>query len=98
LSLALRFDAAGGVDTISAPPLCALPDTAWGLRRQTRCDLGRLPVELGRLESGPFYSRALLQAQTGDVPVIAMHESLSLRRFSSPWVQAMLPFRMPRWG
>ena len=26
----------------------------------------------------------------------AMHESLSLDRFRAPWVQAMLPFRMPR--
>jgi carotenoid 1,2-hydratase len=25
-----------------------------------------------------------------------MHESLSLDRFASRWVQAMLPFRMPR--
>jgi carotenoid 1,2-hydratase len=28
--------------------------------------------------------------------VVAMHESLSLDRFMRPWVQAMLPFRMPR--
>jgi hypothetical protein len=27
-----------------------------------------------------------------------MHESLSLQRFRKPWVQAMLPFRMPRVG
>jgi carotenoid 1,2-hydratase len=26
----------------------------------------------------------------------AVHESLDLDRFASPWVQAMLPFRMPR--
>jgi len=25
-----------------------------------------------------------------------VHESLSLDRFRAPWVQAMLPFRMPR--
>jgi carotenoid 1,2-hydratase len=28
--------------------------------------------------------------------VIAVHESLSLDRFRSRWVQALLPFRMPR--
>jgi len=26
-----------------------------------------------------------------------VHESLSLERFDSRWVQALLPFRMPRW-
>jgi carotenoid 1,2-hydratase len=26
----------------------------------------------------------------------AVHESLSLDRFQARWVQAMLPFRMPR--
>jgi carotenoid 1,2-hydratase len=28
--------------------------------------------------------------------VRAMHESLSLARFDSRWVQTLLPFRMPR--
>jgi carotenoid 1,2-hydratase len=28
--------------------------------------------------------------------VTAMHESLSLRRFGARWVQALLPWRMPR--
>ncbi len=32
-------------------------------------------------------------ATTGSV---AMHESLSLGRFSAGWVQALLPFGMPR--
>jgi carotenoid 1,2-hydratase len=27
---------------------------------------------------------------------VAMHESLSLDRFRSAWVQLLLPFRMPR--
>ena len=96
--LALAFDATGGVAAIAAPPTCQLPATAWGVQRQTRCDSGVQPNELARLESGPFYSRALLQSQWGGAPVTAVHESLSLRRFSSPWVQAMLPFRMPRRG
>ena len=98
LALALAFDAAGGVSAITAPPVCDLPVTAWRLQRQTRCDANAQAAELARLESGPFYSRALLQSQWGGMPVTAVHESLSLRRFASPWVQAMLPFRMPRWG
>jgi carotenoid 1,2-hydratase len=30
--------------------------------------------------------------------VHAVHETLDLRRFASPWVQVLLPFRMPRRG
>ena len=29
---------------------------------------------------------------------MAVHESLSLDRFRAPWVQAMLPFKVPRRG
>ena len=71
----------------------ALPATAWGLARG--CRAVQPPELLATLESGPFYSRSLLRdAADGSVSV---HESLSLRRFAQPWVQAMLPFRMPRW-
>ena len=96
--LALAFDSTGDVEAVCAPPTCPLPATAWGLQRQTHADKGALPTELARLESGPFYSRALLHTQWGGEPVTAIHESLSLRRFCAPWVQAMLPFRMPRRG
>jgi carotenoid 1,2-hydratase len=50
------------------------------------------------LTDAPFYARSVLDAQWLGERVTVMHESLSLARFASPWVQAMLPFRMPRSG
>jgi carotenoid 1,2-hydratase len=97
-NLALAFGADGVARPVVAPPRCALPASAWGLQRQARCDTGAAPVAWASLESGPFYSRSLLRSRWGGVSVTAVHESLSLRRFASPWVQWMLPFRMPRRG
>jgi carotenoid 1,2-hydratase len=48
------------------------------------------------LEDTPFYARSVLETEVFGKRATAMHESLSLTRFSKPWVQAMLPFRMPR--
>ena len=49
------------------------------------------------LEDAPFYARSQLSARLFGETVDVMHESLSLDRFRRPIVQAMLPFRMPRW-
>ncbi len=93
-SLALHFDAHGGSERFDAPPPAALPRSGWRVERATRSET---PATVQRtLEDGPFYARSLLRAQLLGEPVLAMHESLSMRRFVSPWVQAMLPFRMPR--
>lgn len=75
-----------------APP-CVLPTTAWGIARYSQAPADAAPRVAATLESGPFYARSLLADRNG---ALAVHESLSLRRFRSPWVQAMLPFRMPR--
>ncbi|MBI3348572.1 MAG: hypothetical protein HY020_15365 [Burkholderiales bacterium] len=92
-ALALHIDADGAIEAQEPPPRSALPATAWGLARG--CRAVQPPELLATLESGPFYCRSLLRdAADGSVSV---HESLSLRRFAQPWVQAMLPFRMPRW-
>ena len=90
--LALGIDAQGRIEPLPLPPRQSLAPTGWGLPRSSRTGSG---CELmATLESGPFYSRSLLRdPQTGS---IAVHESLSLRRFDQAWVQAMLPFRMPR--
>ncbi len=93
---ALALDVAddGRIAPLPLPPPQALPGTAWGIARGTRA--AQPPVLLGTLESGPFYARSLLQdPATG---ALAVHESLSLQRFRQPWVQALLPFRMPRWA
>jgi carotenoid 1,2-hydratase len=53
-------------------------------------------VRTQSLEDTPFYSRAVLDATLCGERVVAMHETLDLRRLRSPIVQAMLPWRMPR--
>jgi carotenoid 1,2-hydratase len=96
LQLGLRFDPDGRVDTIEAPPRSALPRTLWRLPRRARGDRGTSIGVRQTLTDAPFYARSLLDAQWFGEQVLVMHESLSLTRFNSPWVQAMLPFRMPR--
>jgi carotenoid 1,2-hydratase len=48
------------------------------------------------LEDAPFYARSVVASQLQGESVNAVHESLSLDRFRSGWVQVLLPFRMPR--
>ena len=92
--LALDIDAEGRVEARPPPPRWPLPATGWGLTRSSRAE--QPPELLATLESGPFYSRSLLRDRLDGR--LTVHESLSLQRFGQPWVQAMLPFRMPRWA
>jgi carotenoid 1,2-hydratase len=94
--LALLFDGQGGCTPFEAPVLQALPPSRWRVPRSQRSAEGRPPVVQHTLEDSPFYARSLVGAQWLGQPVQVMHESLRLERFASPWVQAMLPFRMPR--
>jgi carotenoid 1,2-hydratase len=94
--LALRFRAGGGVTAIEVPPRAELPATGWRLARATRCDHAGSAKVLKTLEDTPFYARSLLATQLQGEAVMAMHESLSLARFRSRWVQRLLPFRMRR--
>lgn len=95
-SLALHFDDAGHADPISAPPRAALQRSAWRIRRETRCDTEGAAEIVETLEDTPFYARSLISTAIGNQKMLALHESLSLDRFRTAWVQAMLPFRMPR--
>lgn len=95
-TLALQFAPQGAIAELPIPPLAPLPSTRWRLRRQTRADAGHCVEVVRTLEDGPFYSRSLLHTSLLGRPVRAVHESLSLHRFRSPWVQCLLPFRMPR--
>lgn len=92
---ALEFDEDGEVDQRPIPRPQNLP----------RCPIWRMPREtlardqprvLSTLEDTPFYSRSKIATDWMGTPVEAVHESLDLRKFSSPVVRAMLPFRMPR--
>ncbi len=96
LALALRYDCAGGVTALEAPPLADLRRTGWRLRRAARSDAGAPATLHQTLEDTPFYARSLIGHRLGGETLVSMHESLSLTRFESGWVQAMIPFRMPR--
>jgi carotenoid 1,2-hydratase len=97
LSLALRFHPARDEASVFQPPAqIALPRTGWGIGRQTRSEDASATSVTGSLEDGPFYARSLVRSQLFGEAATAVHESLDLDRFASPWVQAMLPFRMPR--
>ncbi|MEO0908593.1 MAG: hydroxyneurosporene dehydrogenase, partial [Pseudomonadota bacterium] len=47
-------------------------------------------------EDTPFYARSELASKLYGEEVVAVQESLDMRRFASGAVQFMLPFRMPR--
>ena len=97
LSMALRFDpSTAKAIPFETPARVALERTAWGITRETRSeDASETAVE-SSFENGPFYARSLVRSRLFGQPAQAVHESLDLDRFASPWVQAMLPFRMPR--
>lgn len=96
--LALRFDSQGGEHPFEPPPLAALPESGWRVPRATRCEAPHPAQVLHTLEDGPFYARSVVASQLLGQRVRAVHESLCLDRFRSRWVQALLPFRMPRRG
>jgi len=98
LSLACRFDASGAMHPVERPVPVALPPTLWRMPRSTRTAAGGGVRLVATLEDTPFYARSLLSLDDGGRRIVAVHESLSLDRFRAPWVQAMLPFRMPRRG
>ena len=107
-----RFGLDGSHEPLALPPRQALSRTAWGIGRHLRAELdasngedgadGHLigtPAQVMRtLEDTPFYARSLVRTRLGGHTVLAMHETLDARRFAAPWVQALLPFRMPRRG
>ena len=95
-SAGLRFDRSGRVEEFEAPQRARLPVTGWRIERATRSEDARATEVRRTLEDTPFYARSLVSAKLLGEPVTAVHESLSLERFSRRWVQALLPFRMPR--
>jgi carotenoid 1,2-hydratase len=95
-NLALLIDRSGAVTHVPAPPAVTLSRTGWRMARTTRADGGQAGIEK-TLEDSPFYARSVVRTRLLGEATTAMHESLSLQRFRSPVVQAMLPFRMPRW-
>ncbi len=95
-NLAIRVDPAGHVHPIPMSGAMSLPRTRWGIERATQTEGAHRPTVVRTLEDTPFYARSLVASHVLGEPVVAMHESLSLDRFRSLWIQWMLPFRMPR--
>lgn len=93
--LALAFGPSG-THAIEAPPRVKLARSKWGIPRETRADAESRPVVQQSLEDAPFYARSLVGFDINGVRLQSIHESLNLDRFASPFVQWMLPFRMPR--
>ena len=97
-SAGLRFHRAGRVEEFEAPQRVGLPATSWRIERGTRSEDAGATAVRRTLEDTPFYARSLVSTRLLGEPVVAVHESLSLQRFGRRWVQALLPFRMPRRG
>jgi carotenoid 1,2-hydratase len=92
--LALQFDPQGEATPCAAPPAVALPPTLWRVDRRIRAaeDLVRRVMVV---EDTPFYARSMtIGADPASTQLV--HESLSLERFDTRWVQTLLPFRMRR--
>ena len=96
LAIGLEFCRDGSVNSFESPQRAALPSSLWRVTRTARGEPGEPMRVMQTLTDSPFYARSLVKSRWLGEPVTAMHESLSLRRFDSGWVQALLPFRMPR--
>lgn len=94
-SLALRVGADGSVTDVPPPPEVEMPRTLWRIARPTRAEAGGATV-VRTLVDAPFYSRSEIETHLLGQRAAAVHESLSLDRFRSPAMYAMLPFRVPR--
>ena len=94
--LALRFDPSGAVEDLAPPPMRRAPLTGWRMERPYRSEAAPGPGTIATVEDTPFYARSLVRQRLFGREVTAVHESLSVGRFASPIVQAMLPWRMPR--
>jgi carotenoid 1,2-hydratase len=92
--IAASFGPDGSALAFEPPPREPLPRSRWALRRHSRS--AGPPLLRSTLEDTPFYARSLLETTVLGERVEAVHETLDLRRFEQRWVQALLPFRMPR--
>jgi carotenoid 1,2-hydratase len=94
--LALRFAADGSMHSEETAGPGGLPKTAvWRMPRSM--PVARDPHRLLRtLEDTPFYARSMIEAEVAGERGVGVHESLCMQRFTRPWVQTLLPFRMPR--
>jgi carotenoid 1,2-hydratase len=89
-----RFWPDGRTGAVALPPRVPLSPSGWRIHRQVRSEAAASVQRT--LEDTPFYARSVVRTHLCGHEVTAMHETFSARRFAQPWVQALLPFRMPR--
>jgi carotenoid 1,2-hydratase len=94
-SLALRVRGDGSVEDMEPPPPARMAPTLWRLPRPTRAEGGAAEA-VRTLVDAPFYSRSEIRTRLLGQEATAVHEYLNLRRFRSPVLYSMLPFRVPR--
>jgi carotenoid 1,2-hydratase len=93
-----RFAADGRTEPLPFVQRQPLPATRWWrVDRRTPTE-GPTATVRQTLEDTPFYARSILQLQMEGAETDAMHETLDVNRLTSPIVQRLLPFRMPRTG
>ena len=94
LTLARHFHPDGSLTVLPMPARAQLPRGLW---RMPRACHGEASARLLKnFEDSPFYTRGLVETRLLGQPRLAIQESLSLTRFSQRWVQALLPYRIPR--
>lgn len=94
--MALKITPDGQAEVMEMPSPVTLPKTGWRLDRMTRADAGYTARLRATWEDTPFYSRTALATRLWGEDVVAVHESLNMKRFDTGAVQWMLPWRMPR--
>ncbi len=94
-TLDLAFDR-NGVHHVPHLSDSSLPRSNWGLRPKLRSHSQGNVANLRSFEDTPFYSRSKVAFDVLGERTVGVHESLSLPRFRSRWVQALLPMRMRR--
>jgi carotenoid 1,2-hydratase len=95
-SLALFVQPTGALEQRPVPNRQSMKSGLWGVRRSTLADDDTHAEITRALEDTPFYTRSMIYSMIDGQSVESMHESLSLARFDTGWVQTLLPFRMPR--
>jgi carotenoid 1,2-hydratase len=92
--VALHVAADGNTTNFDPPALGGLPTTGWRVQRRARSESPQGATVVKTLEDTPFYARSLVGTRLFGAETVAVHESLSMERFASPWVQTLLPFRI----
>ena len=94
--VALHFDDSGDVRPVEAPPLAPFARSAWGLRRETRCDAGHAPRAVRSMISSPFYQRAVVETVIGGHRTQGVWEALDGPKFAAWWMKPLLALKVPR--